>query len=489
MMGWFSRVRHSVRWKISIFITIFFLFIFVLLGILAYLFTLRNISNVFYTKNLSFSKLSGEEIGRIFEDYFEGGFPYFEERIGSLRKMNRDIERIQIFSIDGYILYDSHLGKIRKFCRDERIREMIKRVETVERKVGESFEVVVPILGIWGRHRYSIRFVYSLRSIKKIRKRLTFWICLSIVLGGFAVFFISYLTARTITAPIENLSSSLMKDEVKIDVEEYGEDEIGRFARFLSLTLEKLRNTLRELEEANRAKDSILENVSHELKTPLTAAKGYVEYILTGKMGDADERIKEALVITKRNLQRLEERIHELLRAREEEYRGEYEKRNFSLKLLVREVTEEMKKKAEEKGLYLRYIILDEIPPVYGDREKIREVFENLLDNAIKFTDNGGVEVRVEKEGNMAKVSVKDTGIGMDEEEIKMIFEKFTQASPEVSKRFGGVGLGLPIVKSIVEAHGGRIWVESRKNEGSTFYFTIPLYRGGEDEEKDYGSR
>ncbi len=487
MMGWFSRVKNSIRWKISIFITVFFLFLFLLSGTVVYVFFTRNLEKVFYETNLSFSRISGEEIGRIFEEYFSGGFPYFEERVNLLKKMNPHLEKIQIFSTNGYILYDSHLGKIKKEYKEEEVMERIKKVSVTRVKKGNYFEVVVPIMGIWGRHLYSVRFIYSFEKIKRIKRKLGWGIFLGILLAGLTIFYVSYFASKMITGPVERLSSSLMKKEVKINPEEYGEDEIGKFARFLSLTLENLKNALRELEEANRAKDRILENVSHELKTPLTAAKGYVEYILTGKMGKVDRKIEEALKVVKRNLDRLEGRVHELLRAREEEYKKEYEKRNFSLKLLVREVVEEMKKRAEEKGLYLRYLILDELPPVYGDREKIREVFENLLDNAIKFTDNGGVEIKVEREGNMARISVKDTGIGMDEEEAKRVFDKFTQASPEISRRFGGVGLGLSIVKSIIEAHGGRIWVESRKNEGSTFYFTIPLYAGGEDEEEDYG--
>ncbi|RKZ24423.1 hypothetical protein DRQ16_00100, partial [bacterium] len=127
-MGWFSRVKNSIRWKISIFITVFFLFLFLLSGTVVYVFFTRNLEKVFYETNLSFSRISGEEIGRIFEEYFSGGFPYFEERVNLLKKMNPDLEKIQIFSTNGYILYDSHLGKIKKEYKEEEVMERIKKV-------------------------------------------------------------------------------------------------------------------------------------------------------------------------------------------------------------------------------------------------------------------------------------------------------------------------------------------------------------------------
>ncbi|RKZ25672.1 hypothetical protein DRQ20_04660, partial [bacterium] len=198
MMGWFSRVKNSIRWKISIFITVFFLFLFLLSGTVVYVFFTRNLEKVFYETNLSFSRISGEEIGRIFEEYFSGGFPYFEERVNLLKKMNPHLEKIQIFSTNGYILYDSHLGKIKKEYKEEEVMERIKKVSVTRVKKGNYFEVVVPIMGIWGRHLYSVRFIYSFEKIKRIKRKLGWGIFLGILLAGLTIFYVSYFASKMI---------------------------------------------------------------------------------------------------------------------------------------------------------------------------------------------------------------------------------------------------------------------------------------------------
>ena len=112
--------------------------------------------------------------------------------------------------------------------------------------------------------------------------------------------------------------------------------------------------------------------------------------------------------------------------------------------------------------------------PIYGDEEQVRIVLMNLLGNAVKFTDGGQIEVHVGRSGEMAKICVKDTGVGIQESDHEKIFEEFCQGNGSIERTYGGAGLGLSVAKKIVELHGGRIWVDSILGKGSEFYFTLP---------------
>jgi signal transduction histidine kinase len=131
---------------------------------------------------------------------------------------------------------------------------------------------------------------------------------------------------------------------------------------------------------------------------------------------------------------------------------------------------------AEEKGLDFRTAVDDGLPEVmYGDAKRITQCLLNLAGNALKFTRQGSVTIRAAREGDSIHYSVSDTGIGIPEDQLDAVFTEFKQVNATITREFGGSGLGLSITKKFVEMHGGRIWVQSRLNEGSTFHFTIPL--------------
>jgi len=247
---------------------------------------------------------------------------------------------------------------------------------------------------------------------------------------------------------------------------------------YIALT-EEMKAINAELERLNRMKDDLLANVSHELKTPLTSAQGYVGYILTGKMGKLSAKQKRALEIVHRNLQRLEKQISNLLQtSRDKEI--EIHPHPFLLQHLMEEVLEDAKLKLQQKDLKLTNYISKDLPAVWADREKIRQVIQNLLDNAIKFTNRGG-EIRLwaTPQDDQVVVRLQDTGIGIPEDELPHIFEKFYQVESSRSRAFVGSGLGLSIVKQIIEAHGTTISVESQPGRGTTFTFLLPMFKPG----------
>ena len=240
------------------------------------------------------------------------------------------------------------------------------------------------------------------------------------------------------------------------------------------MELEAANERLRELDEL---KSAFVSTVSHELRTPMTSIKGYVDNILDGLTGALTEKQSYYLSRVKHNVERLTRMINDLLDlSRIEAGRVELHLGAVCTRDLITDVAEGFQRIAQEKGIILRTEFSGELAPVWGDRDKLHQVLTNLIQNAIKFSPKGG-EVRVEshmREGGAVQISVVDTGGGIPPHELDRVFDRFYRGE-SVPTEDRGSGLGLPIAKSLVELHGGRIWAESTIGQGSRFFFTVPL--------------
>lgn len=235
-----------------------------------------------------------------------------------------------------------------------------------------------------------------------------------------------------------------------------------------------------ELQEADRFKDEMVQNISHELRTPLTFVKGYVELLLAGDAGPLTEEQKEHLRIVAEKTNAVTRLVSDIIFLQQAD-RLPGKKTAISLTRVAKRAIQGCAATAEETGLKLVARLPEDITPVGGDEGRLLQIFDNLLSNAIKFSPDGGqITVTIQDAGPMVQASVADQGIGIDSSQQQRIFERFYQVDGSARRRFGGAGLGLAIVKRIVEAHGGKIWVESEPGEGSTFLFTIPKFRSGE---------
>ncbi len=228
-----------------------------------------------------------------------------------------------------------------------------------------------------------------------------------------------------------------------------------------------------ELKKLEKMKKDFVVNVSHELRTPLTAIKGYVE-TLEEDMESGDAR--HYLNIIKRHTERLINIVGDLLLLSELEEDGlTYVKEKVNLKEMVKDIFIIFEQKAKEKNLKLN-LICEGKPLIEGDHFKLEQMFINLIDNAIKYTDNGKVSVLLKQNDKEVIVKIKDTGIGIPKEHLDRIFERFYVVDKSRSKRLGGTGLGLSIVKHIVLLHNGRIDVKSLPGEGTEFVIIFPAY-------------
>lgn len=251
----------------------------------------------------------------------------------------------------------------------------------------------------------------------------------------------------------------------------------------LSQLVRQLEESIAELKRLDQIKSEFVAVASHELRTPLTAIKNAVELVLMEKMGKLNENQKKFLTMAERNISRLMNILNDLLNlSRIESGKMVLKLEELNLRTILELIYFTFQPQAEEKAIELKLDLPPGLPLVYGDREKVEQVLNNLVNNALKFTPKKGeiiISVRrcAEDEG-MVAISVKDTGIGIPPDQIDKIFEKFYQVESSLQRSHGGTGLGLAISKGLVEAQRGKIFVQSEVGEGSTFTFTLPISQG-----------
>lgn len=230
-----------------------------------------------------------------------------------------------------------------------------------------------------------------------------------------------------------------------------------------------------ELRRLERVRRDFVANVSHEFKTPLTAIQGFAETLLSGALDDKANRGRFVEIIREhaRRLARLTDDLLKLSRI--EAGRLELEIRPIRVEALVNGCIETARLNAKARGLEIHVDLQGNAPAVRGDGAQLGEVLQNLIDNALQYTPSGGqIEVKARANGREVIFTVTDTGIGIPESDLERIFERFYRVDAARSREAGGTGLGLAIARHIVDAHGGRIWVESAVGQGSRFHFSIP---------------
>ncbi len=238
----------------------------------------------------------------------------------------------------------------------------------------------------------------------------------------------------------------------------------------------ELKDNNLQLERANRLKSEFLASVSHELRTPMNAIIGYTKLMLDGLDGDLTEQQTadlERVVQAADNLLGLINGLLDL--AKIEAGKMELNVEEVDIPLVIDDVIELIRPSADAKSLTLRAEVASTMPTAWADRARIRQVLVNLVANAVKFTEHGGVTIRASIVDGWITIAVVDTGVGIPPEAQTYIFDEFRQVDASTTRRYGGTGLGLAISKRLIALHGGRIWVDSTAGVGSSFLFTLPV--------------
>jgi signal transduction histidine kinase/CheY-like chemotaxis protein len=322
---------------------------------------------------------------------------------------------------------------------------------------------------------------------------------------------------RFIKQPVEDLADKAKRfaeGDMSVSVNVESEDEIGvlgntfnymvqrasSFSKKLEQEVEKKTKLLEErtnlialleraniqLRELDKLKSIFLANMSHELRTPMNSIIGYSDLLIDGVDGPLNEEQKKSLSKISNNAKHLLQLLNDILDlSKIEAGKAEIEAEQFDLRELIDSIVPLFEGKITKKSLSFNIDIDENLPLVFADKNKIRQVLMNLLSNAVKFTDRGGITIRARASDRgihqvgappvFAEVCVEDTGIGINKENLATIFDKFVQADLSAARQYEGTGLGLSIARGLIELHNGQIWATSKPGEGSQFYFTIPL--------------
>ncbi len=254
--------------------------------------------------------------------------------------------------------------------------------------------------------------------------------------------------------------------------------QMARLEEIIAQRTAELRTANEELKRMDQQKTLFYSIINHEMRIPLTSILGYCDLLRIG--GEAREQREQLVTTIKDNGRRLLDLVNNLLDiSRIEAGRMTVVQEPIAMSDIVQDALRVIQPLADQKHISIQVDVPEALPLVYADRKKASQILINLLSNAVKYTpDTGSVSVRSHPvDGNMLQTDVADTGIGIPPEQLPHIFDQFSRVETAQTRDTVGTGLGLTIVKGLVEAHGGRIWVESKEGEGSCFHFTLPVHK------------
>jgi two-component system phosphate regulon sensor histidine kinase PhoR len=272
---------------------------------------------------------------------------------------------------------------------------------------------------------------------------------------------------------IKNTIGGIRKNELR----DSSEIKLGKYLQELEDEIKEMfiknKTDIEYLKKLERIRTEFLGNVSHELRNPIFAIQGFIETLRDGAIDDpkVNKHFLEKAAEHTVNLSNLLNDLIDISMIESGEMRLSY--RYFEVNDFLQMIVSQLKKLADEKQLELIYHPCRANLKLFGDKMKLKQALDNLITNAIKYTETGKVEVLVEEDKKFGRIIVRDTGIGIPDEDIDRIFERFYRVDKARSREVGGTGLGLAIVKHIIEAHGSKVSVKSKVGEGSEFSFTL----------------
>ncbi len=309
-------------------------------------------------------------------------------------------------------------------------------------------------------------------TVRNIRETILWATLFGILLSTAMVSYLSWSISRPLKR-IDRVASEIGRGNYDERIHVDYPDEIGDLADTINAMADKLAKIDQERRKLDRIRNDFLANVSHELKTPLTAMQGFLEALQDGLIPEEGrQKYYNVMYQETMHMNRLVDDIMDLIKLENDEI--VLSKHPLKVESLLHKVAFKFKQEAVEKGIDIRVEVKGELPKVYADQDRLEQILANLVKNAVKFTDEGTIAIIAERDGSYVLLQVKDTGIGISAADQELIWERFFKVDRGRPKKNKGTGLGLAIVKELVELHQGKIKVESEVNKGTTFSVWIP---------------
>ncbi|RXT06365.1 HAMP domain-containing sensor histidine kinase [Ammoniphilus sp. CFH 90114] len=337
--------------------------------------------------------------------------------------------------------------------------------------------VVVP----WGKkdHIYGGIVLHApvegmAQTVNYIRETILWATLFGVIFSTAIVSYISWSISRPLRK-IERTTSEIERGNYHQRVHIEHPAEIADLAETINCLAEKLEQVENTKRSQEKVRNDFLTNISHELRTPLTAMQGFLEALQDGLVEDEDTRLRYYQIMYQETLQvnRLVDDLMELIKLQNKDVT--LYKTPVQIDEVIHIVVQCLSKEAEDKGTRLKSQIEPNLPTILADPDRLIQILKNLATNAIKFTEKGSVTIEAKQMGQHLQIQVVDTGMGIREEDLERIWERFFKGDRVRSKTIKGTGLGLAIVKELVEMHDGEISVKSKVGEGTTFTFSLPI--------------
>ncbi|MFN2285880.1 MAG: sensor histidine kinase [Anaerolineae bacterium] len=383
--------------------------------------------------------------------------------------------RIRVVDVDGVVVLDSWNDDLGANLRDDALVAQAltgQYASRVERGDANTLTVALPALvdgALAGVVYLGQPLTDVVTVVRDVRSRLLLSTVIALLLSGI----VGLVFSRAITRPVHRLTEAagaVAQGHLDTQVPANSRDEMGQLSRAFNAMTARLRS-------ARQMQVDFVANVSHELRTPLTSIKGMVETLRAGAVEDLDVRDR-FLGTVECETDRLIRMVYDLLLlSRADSAALNLRCESMDVAQLARLTVERLTPQADARGVTLRVESAPGLPPAWADPDRVAQVLVNLLDNAIKYSPPGAIVNIAVLAGSERSVlvQVRDRGVGIPPEALPRIGERFYRADKARSRAHGGSGLGLAIAQALIEAHGGKLWLESREGEGTAAQFTLPV--------------
>lgn len=461
----FNSIIFSIMKIIMIFVTV------VVIGF--EIFSYRSITN-YYESALVGAMLNQAKYNQVLYTNYLSRYDLSEIVIGDKNSFYRDnISQVQILDNSSNVLFDSHgssnIGKkiktqdVNNANKGEYSYQKIKNKKTGEEVIALSYPLSdnQKQIGI-------LRLISSTSKVKEnVNNQMIVFVFFGLIIYLFALI-VSYYAAKKWTVPIKKLTKvgeRLAQGDFKVKANESGKNEISELGQTLNYMSENI-------VKREDMKNDFISSVSHELRTPLTSIKGWAITLQSKEIQKNEEMLSQGLIIIENEGERLSLMVEDLLNfSRLSSSSFQYEKENLNIVEIVREVYHQLYPRSLNEKINFEFKTAYDNIIVDCDKNRIKEVFINIIDNAMKFTDKDGhVDLMITKDDDNVVIEIKDDGEGIKEDEIPFVSSKFFKGSSSKSQ----TGLGLSICEEIVKAHDGKLIIKSKYTEGTSVTVVLP---------------